>query len=896
MIKRLNIVKFFIAIIVVAMFVSGVLLSVDFKDINLAQTHAEDAVVSELTLKEDDDFITDEVSGNFISFSDDAMERIEQVNTFDVVFPAKVKALVDYSWSTDSPFYNYRRKLVKVDFAPETEVATIGNYTFYYCSVLTSITFPDCMTSIGDRVFYGCSSLKSIKIPDGVTSIGSYAFYTCSNLENVEIGQASNLTTIGSVAFSECSMLTSIKIPDGVTSIDNSAFSYCLSLTSIHIPSSVTIINPGVFRGCSSLETITVDAENQNYSDGRGWGGKNVIIDMTSALKTLQFGCSTSIIPDGVKCIGDYAFYNYSGLTSINIPKSVIGIYSTAFNNCYGLRTITVDAENQNYSDGRDMGGENVIVDKSSSSKTVVVGCATSIIPDEVTSIGRNAFYGSSLTSITIPNRVTIIKDYAFYNCLNLTSINIPSSVTSIRVSAFCGCTGLRTITVDAENSIYSDCRETGGENVIVDKSSSLKTVFFGCATSVIPNDVASIGSDAFRECSSLTSITIPKCVTSIGTYAFYGCTELQKVEIEQDSSLTIIDDSAFENCSSLKSINIPNSVTRMNFSAFKNCSNLKGINIPDSLIGVASNTFSGCNNLILIAENKDMANLFQTNRSYNMTRYKDKITYPVEIQFQKTSETTIQKKLYKQDATWFLQENGVWERNPDYQLPDLEIGYWKDIANNYITLDDLNTKLINGEIENSYVLIFQERVDLRTEGITVQNYDYDGSKHELVIKIGEDVLELNRDYTITFISSNTTDAGTVEFTIVGIGDYRETYSGTFTISPKALDESMLNVVQEEYYHTGEEIKPQFTLKFGEKELQLGKDFTVSFTNNVEKGTAQMIITGQGNYSGQITYSYEILKTESSYLMWIILIVSLVVVCIATLTTIMLVHRKKIKR
>ena len=143
-------------------------------------------------------------------------------------------------------------------------------------------------------------------------------------------------------------------------------------------------------------------------------------------------------------------------------------------------------------------------------------------IPDSVTSIGNYAFNGSGLTSITIPDSVTSIGDYAFQTCKSLTSITIPDSVTSIGDGAFSGCSGLEEIKVAEGNVNYHSAG-----NCLIETAS--KTLILGCKTSIVPADgsVISIGDYAFFDCSGLTSITIPDSVTSIGWGTFMQCSGL---------------------------------------------------------------------------------------------------------------------------------------------------------------------------------------------------------------------------------------------------------------------------------------------------------------------------------------------------------------------------------
>ena len=247
----------------------------------------------------------------------------------------------------------------------------LGDYAFYGCSGLTSLTLPSGVTSIGYRAFEGCSGLTSLTIPSGVTEIGSSAFYGCSGLTSLTI--PSGVTSIGNQTFHGCSGLTSLTIPSGVTSIDWGAFEGCSGLTSLTIPSGVTSIGDWAFGSCSGLTSLTIPSS------------------VTSIGECVFSGCSglTSLtISSGVTAIGKEAFYGCSGLTSLTIPSSVTSIGYGAFSGCSGLTSLT--------------------------------------IPSGVTSIGDCAFLScSGLTSLTIPSSVTSIGSDAFLGCSGLTSIYV---------------------------------------------------------------------------------------------------------------------------------------------------------------------------------------------------------------------------------------------------------------------------------------------------------------------------------------------------------------------------------------------------------------------------------------------------------------------------------------
>ena len=252
-----------------------------------------------------------------------------------------------------------------------------------------------------------------------------------------------------------------------------------------------------------------------------------------------------------VTSIGNAAFIDCTGLTSITIPNSVTSIGSYAFNSCTGLRNV--------------------------------------VIGNSVTSIGNNAFNScTGLTSITIPNSVTSIGLYAFWYCDGLTSIEFNAenctSMGNYYYPPFRNCTALSTVTI--------------GENV----KNIPPYAFYGCTglTSItIPNSVTSIGYEAFSGCSGLTSVVIGNSVTSIGKLAFEGCSGLTSISIP--NSVTSIGNAAFIDCTGLKSVTIPNSVTGIGESAFFHLSGLTSITIPNSVTSIGKEAFYYCTALTSI-------------------------------------------------------------------------------------------------------------------------------------------------------------------------------------------------------------------------------------------------------------------------------------------------------
>ena len=204
----------------------------------------------------------------------------------------------------------------------------IGEYAFYGCSGLTSLTLPAGITEIGESTFSNCSGLTSLTLPDGITSIGISAFAYCSGLTSLKL--PAGIISIDKYAFLDCSGLTSLTLPDGITSIGSRAFYGCSGLTSLTLPAGITSIGDDTFYGCSGLTSLTLPAGITSIGE--------YAFSRCSGLTSLT-------LPAGITSIDKYAFSGCSRLTSLTLPAGITSIGEFAFSYCSGLTSIYVYAE-----------------------------------------------------------------------------------------------------------------------------------------------------------------------------------------------------------------------------------------------------------------------------------------------------------------------------------------------------------------------------------------------------------------------------------------------------------------------------------------------------------------------------------------------------------------------
>ena len=287
-------------------------------------------------------------------------------------------------------------KLAKMVDGTITEMtaADLGNITkiaphaFAEQDALASVEIPETVTEIGANAFFGCGALKGITIPKNVTKFGNYVFAS-SNLESITFENVGGISSFGTTSFKDCTKLKEVHIDD--------LSAWC---------------------GKSFSSTYWM---NPLYGGAGLYVGNDIINDL--------------IIPDDVTTIAEYAFNGCGSLKSVTMHDGVTNVKAGAFSTCANIESVKLSA-------GLTMISGQLFY-KCTNLKTID-------IPSSVTEIQGSVFYYAGLTSITIPDSVTIVGSNVCQGCTDLTSATIGAGATTIGQQMFDGCTNLMSVTIGA--------------------------------------------------------------------------------------------------------------------------------------------------------------------------------------------------------------------------------------------------------------------------------------------------------------------------------------------------------------------------------------------------------------------------------------------------------------
>ena len=523
--------------------------------------------------------------------------------------------------SNKAPWAAYKEAIKSVTF--NSYVQTVGEYAFYECGALATVNTGSAtnLTSIGQRAFQYCRALTSITIPASVTSMSAHSFYdtgltsvtwnakNCPSITSAGIS-ATPFANINFVDYNKhpekltsftfgsevevipaylcygLTGLTSITIPSKVTSIGSNAFATCSALASVTIPTSVTTINSGAFGTCNALTSVKY-VGNVDQWCGITFG--NSTSNPTYFSHSLKLNNSDDVatsVSISASTIGKYAFERNTELTSVILSSAVDNFQTSAFDDCTGLTSLRFDG-------------------------TLAQWCDNTFANNEANPLYyAHHFYlnsGTELTNLEIPEAISSISDFAFYNGSGFESISVYST-TSWGANTFYGC-----VTPTILGDVIGTCGEhltwrLNGNTLYIEGYGDMENYANKTSMPWYPyraqiqnvefvDEATSVGNYAFNSLTNIQSVSFGSGIETIGSYSFTGCTGLTGT-LTIGEGTTTINQNAFQGCTNITRVELNSGLTFLGYYAFYGCSNLEAITVPSSLETCNGYVFMSCNKL----------------------------------------------------------------------------------------------------------------------------------------------------------------------------------------------------------------------------------------------------------------------------------------------------------
>ena len=454
-------------------------------------------------------------------------------------------------------------------------------------------------------------------------------------------------------------------------------------------------------------------------------------------------------------------------------------------------------------------------------------------------------FNPNEVTEIIIEEGITRINDRLTRMFKNAISVTLPSSLESIGENNFSNFTKLETVTIPDNSKlkyIYTSAFE---------KCTSLKSIN-------LPQGLESIYSRAFNTCSNLTNLKLPSTLTRIDELAFSNGPRFKNNELTVPKGVTTIKSRSIYNINDLKTINVENGVTTIEKYAFADNDSLKNVYLPASITSIDVlacksynyEKYSACD--IYIDKYKDSIPCYSNWGTDGTIYWKTR-------DFKNTTDNTV----VISDVADQTYTGSLIAPNITVSCNDVELVKNTDYTVSYSNNKNVGTATISitgigdytGTITKNFNIVARDISDTTIGSIPNQTYTGNSISALPVITYNGATLTKGTDYTLTY--SNNVNVGTGTVTITGKGNFKGTTSKTFSISARAMsDTSVANISSQTY--TGNVISPLPTITYNNKTLKKDTDYTLSYSDNINVGTATITITGKGNFAGTTSKTFSI--------------------------------------
>ncbi len=419
-------------------------------------------------------------------------------------------------------------------------IVLIGEYAFRGCKALEELTLPQNVETIDNGAFKS-SGLKSFIWNSAIRTLGSQVFLGCPFTEMTLPGC---ITELGEGIFWNCEDLTSVTLNEGITEVPRNFFYYCGKLTTVNLPTTVTSIGWNAFTDAESLTELVVPEGCTEIGSAAFLRSGLKKIWLPSTMKKIDksfqdTGLEEVVLAEGLTSIAGF-FTNASNLKRIHLPASVVNI-TNAFNGCGKIEELSIDPNNSVF-DSRD--NCNGIVE--TATNTLVRGCATTTIPATVTAIGASAFNGvKGIKELVVPQQVKSIGENAFASS-SFNRITLHDELESLGEGAFSG-SSIKEFTLpksidEVPDKLFYECKYL--EKVTLhDKTIGIRRMAFNSTSALttmdLPTSLTYLAGGVFGN-SGLEYLTVPGNVIEIGSNCFGECRKLKHVVIEGNPKLVI--------------------------------------------------------------------------------------------------------------------------------------------------------------------------------------------------------------------------------------------------------------------------------------------------------------------------------------------------------------------
>ena len=454
-------------------------------------------------------------------------------------------------------------------------------------------------------------------------------------------------------------------------------------------------------------------------------------------------------------------------------------------------------------------------------------------------------FNPNEVTEIIIEEGITGINDRLTRMFKNAISVTLPSSLESIGENNFSNFTKLETVTIPDNSKlkyIYTSAFE---------KCTSLKSIN-------LPQGLESIYSRAFNTCSNLTNLKLPSTLTRIDELAFSNGPRFKNNELTVPKGVTTIKSRSIYNINDLKTINVENGVTTIEKYAFADNDSLTRVNLPSSITSVANTACKYYNE-----EKYSTCDIYIDKYKGSIPCYSNWGTTGTIYWKARDFKNTTDNAVVISDISDQTYTGSLIVPNITVSCNDVELVKNTDYTVSYSNNKNVGTATISitgigdytGTITKNFNIVARDISDTTIGSIPNQTYTGNLISALPVITYNGATLTKGTDYTITY--SNNVNVGTGTVTITGKGNFKGTTSKTFSISARAMsDTSVANVSSQTY--TGNGISPLPTITYNNKTLKKDTDYTLSYSNNINAGTATITITGKGNFTGTTSKTFSI--------------------------------------